>query len=370
MVLTFTTELDTHFRDNVFPRILVAPNKYTIKGSFRRKIPYITDIDVVNDAYPSVDKTSVANQVVGLIKSFSKSSNSDIILVYVTCGTDDRYMITTVTDQELDRIKQYLPYDDIIRLNAIVDKYAHEPEKKLFYVREIVWERYKLRWRPENILKDELKLFGDVTKKFSEVVKNSSVVLLQYYVVYKNQPIGVDVIVRYERQDLQPAYTDAADYQLQVANYGREYYYMMFPFKYYFRYDKQQSMELENIIEKKFGLYKQLMVRCDAYRILHVSHNMSIELATNMIDDIIKDLSTLPPNDSDKPFASDIIDGMNEAKKIPEKERMKLWSKLLKKLYKEVNDTVNRLAKPFFFKYLNKVPGEQRRKFYLSNRVI
>ena len=358
-MLIFTYKLEKYIKTVIFPKILLIPNNYMIKGSFRRRIPYITDIDIVNNVYQSINETNIYEKIIELINRL-QDDKSNIILVYISCGVDERFQILTGSDEELNNIKSLLTVPDAKDFDLILEKYANDTDKKMFYITEIIWKYYKLRWTPKDVLNNQMVLQGGIIVKFTDMIAINTTVLLQYYVKIESQPVGFDVVINYKQVEMKASYQLAADYQLKFANYSKEYYYMLFPFKYCFRDNKKIVEELEYLIEKKFGLFKQLMVRIDTYHTLFKTNNLDIATAANIIISISKDTQHLPT------FTSNIIDKIREvAINNPPEIKMKLWDTLLSVLYSEINDTANGLAKNYFYKFLNLLPIDQQNKYCL-----
>lgn len=359
-MLIFSYKLEKYIKTKILPKILLDSSKYNIKGSFRRRIPYVTDVDIVNDIYPKINENNIYEELLKLIDRIKEDKN--IILVYITCGIDDRFKIETGTKEELDKIKNLLYDDDKARLDLIVEKYANNANKRIFYISEIIWKYYKLRWTPKNIIDNKMILKGNVQVKFTDIIKANTTILLQYYVKIESYPIGIDVVSNYKPFDFKNAYQLAADYQLKFANYGKEYYFMLFPFKFFFKNNKKISQELENIIEKKFGLYKQLLVRIDTYHMLYDSQNLDIQTATSIVTSIVKDIKQLSI------FSSNAI---TEIQKVSmdnsPNTKMEKWYLLLNVLYDEINATTNSLAKDYFFIFLDMVPNDIKSKYHLAD---
>lgn len=358
-MIIFTYKLDKYIKKIIFPKILLQPNNFIIKGSYRRRIPYITDIDVVSTVYPEITKSNIYLKTV---EKISNLESENIILVYVSCGTDNRFRIETGSDEEINQMKNYLPNDDYQKISSIQKRYSEDLDRKIFFIGEIIWKYYKIRWTPSEIIADEKKLVGNKTVKFSEIVKENSSILFQFYVKLEGYPVGIDVVTIYEPLELSNSYKAASEYQLKLANYSREYYFMLFPFKFYFRENRDIATELEELIEKRFGLYKQLLVGIDTYDTLYQTGNLDIRTATNMVNTIIRDTTKL------ENFHSNII---NQIKKVAQNNspdvKMSEWHTLLNVLYDEINLDVNTRAEEYFFKYLDMLPENIKSLYYLAN---
>jgi hypothetical protein len=357
-MLLYTHKLERYIIHRVLPKILLNSKKFLIKGSFKRKVPYVTDIDIVNNVYPEIDKSNIYQKLTDLIGSVK--DQPDIILAQITCGVDDRFKLESASEDNINLIRPLLTIKELNMIDLIISKYKDDLDRRLFYVNELIWPLYKLRWSPSEVLNNKKILRGDLVVQFDETLQKNSTVLLQYFVDLGKYPIGFDVLIMYEKIKLSKSYESASDYQLKLSNYGREYYYMLFPLKRYFK-DQKIIDALDELIEKKFGLYKQLMIRIEAYKMLFDTNNLNIKRATAIVTSILKDLVNLPGFKSDVP---DLIRKVatNNAPEIKIKE----WSILLDKLYIDIGSAVNMAAKDHFFKYLEMVPSDQRDKVYLK----
>jgi len=361
-MLIYSYKLEKYILCHFFPKILLDPNSYIIKGSFKRKIPYITDIDVVNKVYPKITKSNIYPKIIELINRVY--GDNDIIIVQITCGTDDRFKVTTADEIEVKRIRDLLNGDEQIELDRILMEYQSDPEKKVFYLNELIWPLYKLRWTPYQLLNNSMELRGDHRISFEEVVENASSILIQYYLKIGTNLLGIDVVIQYEDiTDSKQAYEAAAKYYLKLSNYKKEYYYMLFPLKNYFKSNQNEVYsELEDVIEKKMGLYKQLMVRIDAYRILYITNNLDLNTAKNIILNLIRDVSKLPNCNCEN-----IISKLQDISNHPNpRHKMDQWNVLLGTLYDQINNAASIAAKQYFYNYLNMIPEPQRKEYYLD----
>jgi len=376
-MLIYTHKLEQYVLHKILPMILLG-KKYKIKGSFKRKIPYITDIDIVNYVNPEINKTNIRNALIKLIESIKPDNanhlsesndssvekneeytNPQIRLIYVTCGTDPRFKLDTGSIDEITKLKTLLKEKEIVQLDKIINTYASDPEKKLFYINEMIRPMYKLRWEPKKIIENKMKTRGNHIITFDSVIQNNCSLILRYFIDIKSIPIGFDVATYYEKVNCVKIYEDAAKRTLKLSNYKKDYYYMLFPFKYYFRSDPVITAELETIIEKKFGLHKQLMVRIDTYHLLYISKNLNIKTATNIIISIIQSIESNIP-DITKSNTLNMIK-KTATNNTPE-TKMADWDIQLDVLYDEILGTANIECKDYFFKYLELIPPAYRKE--------
>jgi hypothetical protein len=359
-MLIYSYKLEKYIINRFFRKILLLPNSYVIKGSFRRKVPYITDIDIVNKVYPIINKSTIYQRLIELINIIHQ--DDDIILVQITCGTDGRFKVTDANPTEVSQIKNLLTPSEVIEFDKILDKYKDNVDQKVFFINELIWPLYKLRWSSYQVLNNSMELRGDRRVSFEEMLENNSTLLLQYYLKINTELVGIDVAVYYEPYQDKVSYEDAAKYYLRLSNYNKEYYYMLFPLKTYFRiHDDKTNYELNNLIEKQMGLYKQLMVRIDAYRILYITNNLDIETAKNIIINLIKDVPKLPD------FKTNVLSKMQDvAENNPPEVKKEQWYLLVNVLYDQINLEASRVSKDHFFHYLNLVPKENQKNYYIE----
>jgi len=359
-MIIYSYKLEKYILGRFFNKILPLPDSYVIKGSFRRKIPYVTDIDVVNQVYPIINKSTIYKRLVDLIDIVQQ--DDDIILVQITCGTDVRFKVTEASPEEILQIKKLLTDTEVVELDKILNKYKDNNDKKVFFINEFIWPLYKLRWSPYQVLNNLMDLRGGLQVSFEEMLSNNAILLLQYYLKINTELIGVDVAVYYEPYQDKGSYEDAAKYYLKLANYNKEYYYMLFPLKNYFKmHDDKMNRELNDLIEKQMGLYKQLMVRIDAYRILYITNNLDINTAKNIIINLIRDVQKLPN------FQTNVLSKMQDvAENNPPEVKKEQWYILINVLYDQINIESSKVAKDHFNHYLNLVPKESQHNYHIE----
>lgn len=359
-MLLYTYKLEKYVKNKIVPQLIIHPN-YSIKGSFKRRIPYVTDIDIVNIVYPDIDENNVYQKIVQLIQK--NSLNKDIIMINITCGVDDRFKLVNAESDELNQIEQLLHDADLDQFNSIIQKYQNDKTKMIFYLNELIWKYYKLRWTPQEVLENQKILPGNVQVKFTDIVKLNSVILLQNFIKIGSYPIGVDTVIYYKQINMEQSQNAILNYQIKYSNYSKEYYYMLFPIRNYYRrtHNKELYHEIDDLIEKKFGLYKQLMVRIDSYHMIYDSKLMQIDTATSIVKSIIKDVNYLPH------FHSNVIHKIQKvALNNTPNTKIKEWSILLDVLYDEINTAVSVEAKDYFFKYLQTMPKDLQNQYYIS----
>jgi hypothetical protein len=259
--------------------LLLDPKSYKIKGNFKRKIPYVTDVVAENYVYPKINKTNIFNNLIQLIKKIE--GENDIILVNVRGGEYNNKNGST-NNKEIGKNNDFC-----LNSNITIKKFS-DP---------------------------------NVYKKIANVIDNNLVIILQYYVKIDSHPLNIDVII---------------DYQ----NSKKNTQYML--------YQKvTDQTNISSYIEKKFGLYNQLMARIETYQMLYYTDNLDINMATTIVVGLIKDLKYLPD------FHSNTID---KIKKIAENNssdiKMKYWNVMLIILYDNISAYLGIALK----KYLDQEP--------------
>lgn len=359
-MLIYSHKLESYILNKIFPIILLDNNKYSIKGSFRRKIPYVTDIDVVNNVYPEINAENIHENIIKLIDKVSLNKN--LIIIYFTCGRDDRFQIKTGTDEEINKISKLLPENEQDEILQIMSKYSSDNEKKSYLINNIFKEYHKLRWDVDNIKNNTLSLPGGNTLKFTEIIKMNKEILIKYAVrLNHNEMLGIDVAIYYDEFDSTTNYANVAAKHLKNTITNKEYYFILFQFRLFFRKNYNILKELENIIEKKFGLNKQLMVRIEMYQLLFKTKKLNIEIASGIVIEIIKDTMILPN------FKTEILNNIKliALNNTPE-FKMNAWNILLGELHDEINSYTNTEAKNYYFKYLKMIPGSSKSNYLIE----
>nr|QZX42987.2 transcription initiation factor TFIIB [Mimivirus sp.] len=131
-MLIYTYKLEKYVRTKIFPKILLIPdkNRYIIKGSFRRRVPFVTDIDIVNNVYPEISRENIYDEIIKLVNNIQSDPN--IILAYLSCGTDERFKISTGSSKELSNIQSLLPDNEKNEFQLVLNKYHNDQQKSYF----------------------------------------------------------------------------------------------------------------------------------------------------------------------------------------------------------------------------------------------
>ena len=384
-IFTYSPELETYIKKNIFPIILLNTKKYYIIGSFKRKIPYVTDVDVINNAFPDVNKNNITEKILNLIDK----KNPNIILAYVSCGMDDRFTIKNNFDDEIERIKLLLNDSDIQKINDICKKYYNNEGARNYYIDGILNRYRKIRWIPTEIKENKKKMPGNIIISFIDTVAKYSRLTLFYYINVGPCMIGFDISVIYDNDSSSRA-KSVEVYVNQLADaskYSSDYFEKLYSLRNYFGNVKNIKTfnELDRIIEHKLGLYKQLLNRITVYRRLYESNNITVKNGTEIVKYIIMCIPHLPfldkmNNHIDNNItdsATEIIESDQNHQKIKtivkqienisnenNNKKIDMWNIQLKKLYEELEFLVSDLSKPYFFKYIEKIPKEDASKFY------
>ncbi|MEM0354002.1 MAG: hypothetical protein QXW79_00335 [Thermoplasmata archaeon] len=347
--------------------ILLVPERYKFIGSFSRKIVYITDIDVVNDVYPEINRKNIYNHVMRLVEKIEKlvkGGKSKIIFFYIKCGKDERFNVDPNFWEKIDKIYQLVGEENRKEIDAILEKYKDNPDKIKFFVEEMVKEYYELKWMIDDIKQNKLVLPGGKEISFRKTVESNDFLLLRYYIKISSYPVGFDVVVKYEKTHHFRDLERVKLYLIKRANYKKEYYYMLFRLLYYFyHHERKKWNNMIIFVEKKFGLYKQLIVRINVYhRLYRLMRDFDIETARDIVVSIVKDLKYLPE------FRSTTLDKIrNVSINNPPEVKIEKWNILLNALYNELNAKLNSGSRKYFFKFLRMIPKNIRKYYYLND---
>lgn len=354
-MIIYSQKLAHYIRKKVINNIVIG-NKYEIKGSFRRHATYITDIDIVNTVYPEYTASNIYDTIIRHINTISELHH--IFIGQITCGTDDRFKLDTYDAPKINNIIKLLDKQTANKIESINESVA-DSDEKLFLINEIIWSNYKPRWSTTEIISNKKILSDGSELIFTEQIKKNASILIEYYIYIHGIPIGIDTFVKYSDIDVKSIYKSAADYYLKLSFYKKEYYYMLFPLRLYFRDigKKQIQSEINNIIENTYGLYKQLLTFIQTYN--HLSKiNMLTYNAARSIVKYIAYYTIKLPNVSDTTIAYVKNIDLNLTGSIA----IKSWGAFLTDIYDKIELDLHSSAKPMYEKYLSMVPLEDLRK--------
>lgn len=357
-MIIYTQKLEGYIRKVILPIILMDPTKYKLRGSFRRKIPYVTDVDISSYLFPDINKLNLYEKLIHHIDTVLDHDN--IILYQIKCGYDDRFKPGNYTEDDINTIRPLLTVKEASMLDIIISKHSSDPELMNFLIGELIWSLYRIRWSIDEVVRNKKILRGGVEVKFSEALKNDNSFIMHFFVDMGEYPIGFDVVTVYDDYDFIQSVTSAHTRNIRKAVAAKEYYFMLFLLKKLIN-DKNVSEEISDIVDKKYGLYKQLLVRIESYHKLFVSGNLTYGLAKKITISIIKDIRNLTG------FETDIIDMLKKAYETPDKSRVMVeWDVLLETLYAQILKEINDLTKDDFIKYYKLAPDEIKERFGLD----
>ena len=218
----FTYKLEKYIQKECLQKVLLNVSDFRLKGSFKRRVPFVTDIDLTNTS--KIPVGDLYQKIVDLIKKLP----SDIIFLQLGCGTDNRFKLQTGSDEELLSIRDLLSEEDRLILDKVVTEHSESDDqkmeqRKLFFINEIIWDKYyKIRFLKDEIISDKKILTGGKEITLRETINANSSLVLQYSVIFGNYPIGPDVAVYYtESVDEQNIYKGAHDYYYLLSNYKK-----------------------------------------------------------------------------------------------------------------------------------------------------
>lgn len=331
-MLIYTHRLKNHINKNLLPILLMSTDKYLFKGNFKEKNPYVTNIIVENYVCPEINKSNIYDNLIQLINRIDNKKN--IILAKIICGIDNRFYPRLGTSEELEKIKKLLDDKEREYFNVFLNKYNNDNEKKKFHINKLLKKHYEILWTKNEIINNK--------KNFIDILTNNSIIILQYYVKIESYFVNISVIVEYDISK-----NNKSTYQIQkspndVIKDSSQYYQML--------HSLAISNKIKNIIEKKFGLYKQINARIESYCVLYDTNNLDIGMATEIIISIIKDLQHMPEFKSStiKQIKKIYIDNSPDVK-------MSSCNIILNVLYDEINAYLDVVSKKYYEKYSKKM---------------
>ena len=343
------------------PKVLPLKGRFIYTGSFGRRAPYVTDIDTYSVVYPDLTEANIYPELVKLVKSASTDPN--LILLYIRLGTDDRFRVSkdTLTD-DVSRIRKLLPRDQQLELDAIMTKYKDDTTHAAYTVGRLVRDYKRIQWTPLEVLSGHKTLAGSLEITMADALKANPFLLLRYYIMIGSIPIGLDVVVYYNEKAGNPDYKqDIAALHILQPNYENSLYYVLFPIRSYFRrHDKTTFRQLNEIIDNKYGSYKQLMVKIGDYAELYDTRHLDLQMAASMVRSIAADTIKVLGHSSTIPAQIRNVSDSTDTTDV----KLRKWGILLHVLDDEIRLTLNSKLKPTLYEYLNRMPEPLRRQHY------
>lgn len=363
-MIIYSEKLDRYVQKAILPKILLLPNRYNMTGSFSRKIPYITDIDIFCKVFPTINRNNIYQYLRDFFIKFQRANYPDIIFLYVTVSDDERFIIRPETfDEDIERIFGLISIEEQERVKWLINKHS-DKKKAIFFIREYLKEYLKMRWHTDEIIANRKILPGEVSVKMTDVLAKSKSVLFKYFVMIGRVPVGIDNITVYVERDRIPVKSEEilgilAKEVLQP-NYENSVFYMLFPIRAYFKvFDQEKYQELYQLIEYDYGIYKQLFVRIEDYHKLYETGHITIDIATALVRMIIVDLREMDKIQTNIPKQLKEIGFSDET----DENKIRRWALLLDVLNEELQQCLNVDLEETLYEYLQQVP-ENLRSFF------
>lgn len=304
-MLIYTLKLEKYIKNRILPRLLLQNTiDFNISEDFRMK-PYVTEIDVSSHVYPAITKATIYDRILQLIDSIQ--SDPSIVLIYIVCGVDNRFGLNNPKKY----IKSLLSDQDGDYYDKILQMYPNNNAKQTFYINKLTSNYYYLAWTPTEIINNSKILPGNVMIKFTDTIRESSSITLQYYVRIAKYPVPININI---------GYGPAKEIQC-IGN----------------------TQSIKPVINN--SLYDQLLSRIDTYHILHNTNNLDISTAMRIVSSIVADIKYIPIGQTN------II---TKIKKItidnPPNIKITKWAILLYVLYDDIKMTEARSCHELFTK--------------------
>lgn len=360
-MLIYSEKLKRYIFKNFISEILINTKRCYLKGSFKRKIPYVTDIDIVNTVYPEINDTNIYQTVVDFLKKVDK--NQKLILAYINFGFDDRFKLNDFSNQELNKIKSFLNKDEQLELENLLTKYSNDIDKKIYFITEFLYPIHNLKWTSQEIIENKKQLRQNKIVTFTDFISLDIYLVFKFFFKVKAHIVGCDFIVQYKQ--IRNAPFDVFKYEVQLSNYNREYYWMLYIFrKYFFTRDKETYNELYKFTELKCGIHKQMLTIIKTYQILYQYKKLTIDTAKIIIINLISSCIKLP---TFREINLDLVNKIiNVSKDNDANTKINLWNNLLNTLFDQINIYLNNISEKQFDFYLNKIEPSDRKYYYLE----
>lgn len=269
-MLIYSDDFDNEMRkvlDKILP--FKKGSTYDIKGSYKRKIKYITDIDVVLKLpkyFSTLSDTDFGKIVSKILRKymFSLPNDENYIFVHMITGDDDRFTIKTKDDLTKLFDQQMIDVTDM-------DNFL---KMSVAEINEHLSSYKKLRWTKKEVIKGIKVRFG---KEFllSEVLSNKRLFTLVSASFYNDYIYSFDITCLDRQIKLSDIYQRYYEPAIQRANNeGYPYFILRLIGRFldHTKTDQNLSNEIFEIVENKLGAYKQLMLRAQLVQKLIIEH--------------------------------------------------------------------------------------------------
>lgn len=357
-MLIYSEKLKKHIEKHILPKILLISGNYsTYQGE---PLPiYLTDFHVAQVVYPKINPTNIYEAIIKTIKKIDK--DDEIFITTIKCGTDDRFQLFSIDKNNTKHIRSLLDDKEKEKFDYIIKKYQTDLGKQLLKVNEFLEPFYRLDWSTKEIIDDAKKLRGNKKIKFSEVLAENAFFMIECLTKLNTQLIGINTIIIYQPYDRDIAQTLELFYQLHLSIPSKKDYYLLYLLGNFFRNaeNKEITNEIDTILEKTLGLYKQLIFIIDGYQWLYQNNFLDIETAKGIIANVLNDIPYIPD------FKSNVPDKLRDvATNNTPATKMHEWGILLTVLHFELGISMNSIAKGYFDNYLNKLEPYKKKNFY------
>jgi hypothetical protein len=352
-MLVYTDELEKMIRRKYLSRILISPKGYKLKGSFSRKSRYVTDVDVCTYFDPKYSE-----QPIKLYERLKKimyyvAGQDDIIFVEAKCGYNDNYKITTASDDEILRIRPMLKIADRETFNILVEKYNDDREILSIALKNFLKKIYRYHWSLREIFYNQKVIYDGSIIKLTDILMKNNNILVRYFVNCMGYYIGIDSANYYSKNAV-VSVRDKYDDLLPAYRHENFYYYALFVLRYRLR--KTHYEKISEVIDKKFGISKQVLTQIDNYLKMIALDLINYPIAEIIRTSLIKDIQVVNQNNS-----LGIDDRLADLKKS---KNLFQWGKILREIQIILEIFLNASAKPYYQKYLELIPENERAKYY------
>jgi hypothetical protein len=344
-MLLYSHKFEAYVNEHIIPNILLSKSdNYEIKGSYIKKAQYITDIDIVINAYPRLNRDTIYDDIIEFINRIKKNN---FIFNNAKCGYNENIKINDCSNEELNKIKSNLTnLNELDKVNKIIEKYGNDKYLMCALLSKQLNHKYK--WTEENIMNSE---------DFKTVLKNNNNIIISIVHMIDNFPLGIDVVISYTTESINDVYANYFKNAIIMAKFNKEYYFMMFFMRRFFK--GEMLNELNDIIQNKFGLDKQLLVVCEMYETIFTSNNMTSKISSDIVSYIVENIETI---------ATDEI--RETIKLIGHATDNKILNYLIFEIKNYVYHNVNNKARKLYYKYYNLLPNNCKYKFAIDNKTF
>jgi hypothetical protein len=332
---------------------------YRLYGTFSRKPIYVTDIDINNILYKPTNPQQKAN-LIKQIHRLVDINTPNLFFTSLTCGKNEQFVFQN--NQPPENILHLKPLVEQMYQNGTIFSFYYKLLNSYFANIESTTDKHirdksttgitdtflylsKIRWNREQV-----KGYNKVDNKkltLDDCILDSPPILHFMMLTKEGYYVPIDVAFTYKGQyqnQSSDKQSKSTTQRIQDLLENEHYFYALQVSRRYYKNDPTKSQQVYELVEKKYGNLKHLMIRL--YHLIAIISNdylkeeIWLQLLKDFTTEIKKEINKNKEHEDEE--LNKLIDNLGKYKKDHDKD--KLVTKLLN-ISSILNQYVQLLAK-------------------------